>query len=142
MTQTWTQSRIEKLLQDGKIRSCAGLGRNPAVKKWVKKKGDKAKAFISWNVAIWAEENDFDLMMEHRFHPVRKWRFDWALIKGKKLLAVEYEGLMSEKSGHTTVGGYTKDVGKYNEAQALGWKVLRFTAVNYKTLITELNKHI
>ena len=29
-----------------------------------------------------------------------------------------------------------------NAAQALGWKVLRFTALNYKDLITELNKNV
>ena len=46
-------------------------------------------------------------------------------------VAIEYEGIFSEKSGHTTLSGYKKDVEKYNLATKLGWKILRYTADNY-----------
>lgn len=72
--------------------------------------------------------------------PERLWRFDFAL--PDKKIGIEYEGLMSEKSGHTTLNGYTKDTEKYNKAQELGWKVIRFTVKNYKKVISELEKQI
>lgn len=67
---------------------------------------------------------------EFKFHATRKFRFDVAFPEHK--LALEYEGLVSEKSRHTTITGYTRDCDKYNEAVLLGWKVFRFTAINYR----------
>lgn len=69
---------------------------------------------------------------------LRKFRFDYALDAAK--IAIEYEGLMSEKSGHTTITGYTSNCEKYNLACILGWKVLRYTALNYKQLENDLKE--
>lgn len=91
---------------------------------------------LSW----WSLHNGIQVVKEHRFHPVRRWRFDFAL--PEKNIGIEYEGLNSDKSGHTTLAGYTKDTEKYNQAQALGWRVIRFTCRNYKTVIKELEKLI
>jgi len=91
---------------------------------------------LSW----WALASGILVVKEHRFHPVRKWRFDFAL--PDKKIGIEYEGLNSEKSGHTTLTGYTEDTEKYNQAQALGWKVIRFTVKNYKKVISELEKQL
>ncbi|WP_445454082.1 hypothetical protein [Flavobacterium sp. 25HG05S-40] len=73
---------------------------------------------------------------EHQFDEKRKYRFDWAIPSLK--LAIEYEGIFSDKSGHTTVGGYTKDVKKYNLATVQGWKILRYTALNYSDLAQDI----
>jgi len=70
---------------------------------------------------------------EHRFHPKRKWRFDIALPEHK--IAIEYEGVFRGKSRHTTPIGYTKDTEKYNQAAMLGWKILRYTALNYTNML-------
>jgi hypothetical protein len=67
--------------------------------------------------------------LEYRFHDLRKFRFDIAIPAMK--IGIEYEGLMSEKSRHTTIEGFTMDCFKYNLAQLNGWKVLRYTAKNY-----------
>lgn len=67
---------------------------------------------------------------EYRFHHKRLYRFDIALPEFK--IAIEYEGLMSSKSRHTTINGYTEDANKYNLAAIDGWTVLRYTALNYK----------
>lgn len=67
---------------------------------------------------------------EYRFHEKRRWRFDWAIPMLK--LAIEYEGIFSEKSRHTSVKGYTRDTEKYNAAAKDGWTVLRYTADNYR----------
>lgn len=71
-----------------------------------------------------------NFITEHKFHKVRKFRFDIAI--PDMMLAIEYEGLMSKKSGHTTIDGYVSDCTKYNLAQIDGWTVLRYTAKNYE----------
>jgi len=63
---------------------------------------------------------------EHRFHPSRKWRFDYAW--PDKKLAVEYEGIFAAKSRHTSVMGFSGDCEKYSAAAILGWCVIRVTA--------------
>lgn len=63
---------------------------------------------------------------EFSFHPKRKWRFDYVF--PTRMVAIEYEGLFSQKSRHTTVKGYSEDCQKYNEAALLGYTLLRFTA--------------
>lgn len=79
-----------------------------------------------------------DFVEEYKFHPTRKWRFDFC--DPKRMWAVEYEGLMSDKSGHTTIKGYSDNCEKYNSASVLGWTVLRYTALNYKSVIADLEK--
>jgi len=61
---------------------------------------------------------------EYRFHPVRKWRFDLAY--PEILLAIEIDGT----GRHNTVAGMAADNEKINEAQILGWTVIRANAKN------------
>ena len=68
----------------------------------------------------------------------RKYRADLAIPHLK--LLIEYEGTMSAKSRHTTITGYSKDCEKYNLATVLGYRVLRYTALNYKQFANDLNK--
>lgn len=83
---------------------------------------------------------------EHQFVEHRKFKFDYAILEKK--IALEYEGLVfnsnketsSGKSGHTTVGGYTQNCIKYNLATCLGWRVLRYTAMNYTDIVEDLKK--
>lgn len=144
MRQNWTIQRIEQLKAAGKIRDYKAPIRKPAaggrkVGKCFPKRS-KEKDWIGWNLLAWCSERGLVYEEEYRFDTVKKYRADYA-IPALKIL-IEYEGLFSEKSGHTTAKGYTKDTNKYNLAAANGWTVLRFTALNYKELITELNKHV
>jgi very-short-patch-repair endonuclease len=63
---------------------------------------------------------------EFRFHPVRKWRADFAFIPERIL--IEIEGGTYKNGRHTRPVGYEKDCEKYNSAQMDGWMVLRYTA--------------
>lgn len=64
---------------------------------------------------------------EFRFEPKRRWRADWYIPAHKILL--EYEGSTWGGYGRHVRGvGYGKDCEKYNHAQILGYKVLRFTS--------------
>jgi very-short-patch-repair endonuclease len=67
---------------------------------------------------------NIELERELRFHPVRKWRFDYASTEHK--LAIEVEGGVWTKGRHTRPKGFLDDMEKYNNATALGWRVLRF----------------
>ena len=79
-----------------------------------------------------------DFVTELKFDEKRRFRFDWAIPELK--LAIEYEGIFSKKSRHTTVSGYSTDVEKYNLATTQGWIVLRYTAANYLNFENDLNK--
>lgn len=67
---------------------------------------------------------------EHRFHPVRRWRFDFAWPDQK--VAVEIEGGVWTGGRHTRGKGFEGDCVKYNTAQLMGWTVLRFTTGQVK----------
>lgn len=77
---------------------------------------------------------------EHKFDAVRNYRFDWALLDLK--IGIEYEGIFSKKSRHTTAKGFSEDCNKYNLAIHNGWRVLRYTALNYQNLENDLLKLI
>jgi hypothetical protein len=62
---------------------------------------------------------------EFRFHPVRKWRFDYAWPMFK--VAVEIEGGIWVRGAHVRGGHFLSDAEKYNNAGLLGWRVFRFT---------------
>ncbi len=62
---------------------------------------------------------------EFRFHPTRKWAFDFAW--PPLSLAVEVEGLTREGGRHQRQAGYAGDLEKYNAAVLAGWRLLRFT---------------
>lgn len=64
--------------------------------------------------------------MEYRFHPERKWRFDFCWPKEK--IAVEVEGGTWSGGRHTTGSGFAKDCEKYNHAAMMGYRVFRFTS--------------
>ncbi len=67
---------------------------------------------------------------EYKFHPKRRWRFDWAWPSSK--IAVEIEGGIWISGRHSRGIGYSKDMEKYNQATLLGWKVFRFTPQQFK----------
>jgi hypothetical protein len=65
---------------------------------------------------------------EHKFHPTRKWRFDYAWPRYK--IALEVEGGVWTGGRHTRPKGFLGDVEKYNHAAAMGWRILRTTPGN------------
>ncbi len=81
---------------------------------------------------------------EFRFHPTRRWRFDWAWPPSK--IAVEIEGGIWISGRHSRGIGYSKDMEKYNEATRMGWKVFRFTPQQFNNgeageFLREVFKH-
>lgn len=60
---------------------------------------------------------------EYRFHPIRRWRFDYAWPDYK--MALEVEGGVWIRGRHNRASGFLKDMEKYNAAAVLGWRILR-----------------
>lgn len=71
---------------------------------------------------------------EYRFHPVREWRFDYAIPRAK--VAIEVEGGVWNHGRHTRPEGYLRDLEKYNEAAACGWLLIRTTPSELLTVKT------
>lgn len=61
---------------------------------------------------------------EHKFHPKRKWRFDWAWVDRKLALEVQGGAFLSTGGRHTRGAGYRRDAEKFSEAAILGWRIL------------------
>jgi hypothetical protein len=141
----FTIEQLEALKSQNKIRGYTEYPKKgeSAKKPTQNKRGGKIKGWIDLNLKVWAEINGFELKKETRFHPERKWRFDWALFKeGDLKIGVEYNGIMSQKSRHTTITGYSGDLEKINAAQAMGIIVLQYSPLTHKNLLTDLTKLI
>lgn len=65
------------------------------------------------------------------FHPIRKWRIDYAWPEYK--VALEIEGGVWTNGRHVRPSGYIKDMEKYNSMEMYGWLLLRYVpaGINY-----------
>lgn len=72
-------------------------------------------------------KSDFgcDCVREYRFHPTRRWRFDYAIPEHK--IAIEVEGGVFTQGRHTRPKGFLGDMEKYNTATLYGWRLFRTT---------------
>ncbi len=127
MPETWTiQQFKDHLKKGGKAEP-----HQPTKKKG---NGDKAKAEMEMVLKLLGVA----YVTEHQFADDRKYRFDFAIPSLK--IGIEYEGINSAKSRHTSITGYSKDTEKYNLAARLGWIVQRYTALTYTNLTNDLKE--
>lgn len=68
---------------------------------------------------------------EYRFHPRRRWRFDFAWPRYK--VAVEIDGGIYHRGRHVRGSGFERDAEKRNAAVMAGWRVLHFTSRHVKS---------
>ena len=66
-----------------------------------------------------------EVVKEYKFHPTRKWRFDFAIPAYK--IAIEVEGGVWTGGRHTRPQGFLGDIEKYNAGTLLGWRIFRVT---------------
>jgi len=83
------------------------------------------------------EELGHPFQREYRFHPRRKWRFDFILQDRQTFehyyTAIEIEGGLYSRGRHVRGKGYQADLDKYNAAAADGWFVFRFSTQDVLT---------
>jgi len=63
---------------------------------------------------------------EYMFHPVRKWRFDFAFVEA--MVALEIQGGTYTQGRHNRGVAMEGEYEKINEAAVLGWRVMFATA--------------
>lgn len=105
------------------------------------KKQQTAKETQSRDVFTIICQTDLDVecIKEYKFHPKRRWRFDYAMPKSK--IALEVEGGVWTHGRHTRPQGFLSDIEKYNMATLMGWRVFRTTPSDlYKTATLNLLK--
>ena len=66
-----------------------------------------------------------DLITEHKFHPVRKWRFDAAIPSAR--IAIEINGAVWTGGRHSRGSGLMGEYEKMRAAAILGWRVMPFS---------------
>ena len=91
--------RLCQPLAHSKPNSPCGCGREPSIPTWI---------------------------AEYRFHPDRRWRFDFAWPNER--IAVEIEGITHYGAGigrHQSAKGFVADCEKYEAALLDGWRVYR-----------------
>lgn len=76
----------------------------------------------------------FHVVAEYKFHPTREWRFDFAIPEAK--VAIEVEGGLHNGGRHFRPEGILRDLEKYNEAAACGWRLIRTTPGELLTVRT------
>jgi hypothetical protein len=101
----WSSKDFNKLLAAGKIKSWKENKRSDPkpsgrIVAKVFKKRSKEKEDMEGVLLAWCNANGCKLNGEYYFAKPRKFRFDWAI--PDKMVAIEYEGLFSKKSRHTT----------------------------------------
>lgn len=95
--------------------------------------GTKSRAVDLFQIHM--RELGLSLIREYKFHPNRKWAFDFALACGKSdvlggrrlKVGFEIDGGVYSRGRHTRGAGYEEDIRKYTEAMILGWQVIRFS---------------
>ena len=72
---------------------------------------------------VWAQYGiDHPVLTEHKFHPVRKWRFDFCFPEQR--VAVEVQGGIFIQGRHSRGAALLKEWEKLNTAAAMGFRVL------------------
>ena len=99
----------------------------PTIKKTRKRKpgiGHKAaKEMLMLTLVSFVPRNLIET--EYRFHPPRRWRWDYAVPSMK--LAIEYHGGIYSGGRHVRGIGFEKDREKMNTGQLDGWTILELT---------------
>ena len=106
----------------------------------------KNKSTIEELFAFQCKAHNLAPVREFKFHPVRRWRFDFAF--PERMCAVECEGAVWTGGRHTRGSGFIADLEKYNAAAALGWFVFRFDggavksgqAISFMVSVLAMNK--
>jgi hypothetical protein len=70
---------------------------------------------------------------EYRFHPTRRWRFDFRVGAESAKVAVEVQGGVWSGGRHATGSGITGDCEKFSVAASLGWRVMPVTPAQVKS---------
>jgi very-short-patch-repair endonuclease len=89
------------------------------------KRSPPPSMYVQMVIAMLKQERLPAPILEHEFHPTRKWRFDFCW--PDHWLAVEMHGAVHRRGYHTRGVGFEQDREKMNEAVLRGWRVLEYS---------------
>jgi very-short-patch-repair endonuclease len=129
----WTEAEIAKLEREGKVQvdrvRSAPRTKSPLQLEAEKARREALEREMVLVLKVLMQERPhmkkIPLEREYKFHPDRRWRFDFAWRDID--VAIEVEGGTWQHGRHNRPQGYENDAEKYNEATRLGWRVYRFT---------------
>lgn len=75
---------------------------------------------------VWHDEGGPELTPEFKFHPIRLWRFDFAVPSIR--VGIEVDGGVFINGGHNRGAQITKDYEKRNSALCMGWRCFQLTS--------------
>lgn len=81
-------------------------------------------------LALHLKANGIPFIVEHRFHSVRKWRYDFCL---NNRLLVDIDGGIWIQGHHSRGKGMEDDFEKMWEAVLLGYRVMKFSTGQVKS---------
>lgn len=98
----------------------------------ISRKKNKSDLFC----ALVRSDLKLEIVTEHRFHPTRRWRFDYAILEYK--IAIEKDGGVWMKGGgaHSRPQNILRDMEKLTQASVLGWTIIRRTPQQLNTIET------
>ena len=99
------------------------------IRRYAKVKLPKPKSAPEELFALQLRVEGIHHVREYRFHPKRKWRFDFVCYPFDKFVAVEIQGF----GRHQRFIGYQNDCERQAEALMLGWRVLQVTPAQVKS---------
>lgn len=86
---------------------------------------DKGSSKEAAFALMWDDLGGPALERQYRFHPVRRWRADFAHLESKTL--IEIDGGVWVRGRHVRPDGFARDCVKTNTATLDGWAVFRLT---------------
>ena len=99
-----------------------------------------SKTSLHYALLEFCQCNKLTLIQEFRFDRSELWKSDYFIAELNCL--IEYEGLGGTHKqgigGHQTKKGYTSNCKKYNKASLMGFKLLRYTALNTNQCVNDL----
>ena len=83
------------------------------------------KSELEETLALHLKAEKIEFVREYKFHPTRRWRFDFAIPELK--IGIECEGGIWVNGAHNRGKHFESDAEKYNAAMVEGWDVVRFS---------------
>lgn len=93
----------------------------PSAAKAIRKKSSRSEAEDLLHRQITLTLPHLEFVREHKFHPTRKWRLDFAF--SQDMFAIEIQG-GGATGKHMRYTGYKNDTEKMQAATELGWTVI------------------
>lgn len=107
-----------------------------------KKEAKQLSEMKLWLYAIYCNDPEIIIEYEYPFAKELKRKFRADIAFPNQKLIIEYDGVNSLKSGHTTLVGLSHDRERDIICQQLGYTVYRYTVLSYQNVISDVETYL